>query len=71
MNKNLIEGTRIAISGDSKDLWIENYNVRIVSEGTILSTPSSHAKKVLVCIDSIDGENNVTAFVRRSRISAC
>ena len=65
----LVEGDRVKISGYADELWIEDYGtVRVVSEATVAVTPSKYAKKVLINIDSIDGENNVCAAVRRSKI---
>ena len=61
-------GDRIFVSGDSCDLWIEDYNCRVSSYGTIEETPTSKAKKVLVTLDSIDGEENVCCRVRKSKI---
>lgn len=61
------EGSRVRISGDSADLWISNYNVRVDSLATVVAKPGRHARKLLVIIDSIDGDSNVETFVRRSR----
>ena len=66
--RNLREGDRVQISGDSADLWLSDYNVRVNTEGTVLETPAPNDKKVFVCIDSIDGDQNVYAYVRKSRI---
>lgn len=62
----LNSGTRVRLTGDSKDMWIEDYNVRVNSNATILSEPLPHDKKVYVAIDSIDGDSNVCIYVRRS-----
>lgn len=59
-------GTRVRLTGDSKDMWIEDYNVRVDSNATVLSEPLPHDKKVYVAIDSIDGDSNVCIYVRRS-----
>lgn len=64
------EGTRVHISGDSKDLWIEDYNVRVDSDATVLTEPQSQDKKILLSIDYIDGEGNVTAYVRKDAVKA-
>ena len=61
------EGSRVRISGDSADLWIADYNVRVDSLSTVVADPSRYARKLLVIIDSIDGDSNVETFVRRSR----
>lgn len=59
-------GTKVHLSGDSKDMWIEDYNVRVDSNATVLSEPLPHDKKVYAAIDSIDGDSNVCIYVRRS-----
>lgn len=65
--KNFEAGSRVRISGDSADLWIADYSVRVDSLATVIVEPSRYAKKLLVIIDSIDGDSNVETFVRRSR----
>lgn len=64
----LIEGDRVLISGDSAALGIEDYNVRVDSYGTVVVTPTIGAAKVLVCIDSVDGDRNVSALVNAAKI---
>lgn len=66
----LEEGTRAYIAGDSADLWLKDYNCRVSSPVTVLEAPRKSARKVLVCIDVIDGDHNVTAYIRRSRLQA-
>ena len=56
------------ISGDSKGLWIQDYNVRVSSGVEVLETPSRNARKVFVRIFNIDGDADVCTCVRRSRI---
>ena len=68
IGRTLYEGDRVRISGDSAELWIKDYNVRVDSHATVLQAPSPRDKKVLVNIDCIDNDANVTAYVRRSRI---
>ncbi len=63
------QGDRVWVSGDSAELWIDNYNVRVDTGATVESTPTSQAKKVLLTLDRIDGEPNVCCLVRKSRIS--
>ena len=62
------QGDRIYINGDSKELWIEDYNVRVSTNATIEEIPKKNAKKILVTLDWIDGEENVCCRVRRSKI---
>lgn len=63
---DLREGVRVYITGDSQDLWIADYNVRVSTGATVLMTPSPQAKKVRVLLDEIDHDKNVTAYVRRT-----
>ena len=65
----LTEGTRVWVSGDSADLWIKDYNVRVNSGATVVEEPTPSAKKVMVTIDSIDHDSLVTAMVRRNRLT--
>lgn len=66
--KELKEGMRVFISGDSDELWIKDYHVHVSSNATVLETPSNKSKKVLVCIDNIDGDNKCNVYVRISKI---
>lgn len=61
-------GARIKVSGDSAELWLKNYNVRINTEGTVEETPKKSAKKMLVTLDSIDGEGNVCVLIRKNKV---
>lgn len=65
---SLRRGQRVRLSGDSASLWIKDYNVRVDSFGTILETPGPRAKKVLVSIDHIDGDNGVIKYVRINKL---
>lgn len=65
---NLEPGTLGYISGDSAELGIADYNVRVSSPVEVLEMPSKQDKKVLVCIESIDGEGKVNALVNRSAV---
>lgn len=64
----LKEGMTVWLSGDSADLGIADYNVRVGSAAKVARTPNKSDKKVLVTIDSIDGDSNVTTFVKRSAL---
>jgi len=64
------QGDRVYICGDSKELWIEDYNVRVSTNAILEETPKKNAKKVLVALDWIDGESNVCCRVRRSRVKS-
>lgn len=65
---NLKVGTKVFISGDSKDLWIKDYNARVSTIGTIAEEPKLNDKKVLVTLNEIDGDWNVCCRVRKSKI---
>ena len=66
--KDLKEGMRVHVSGYTDHLWIQDYQTNVSSGATVLLTPSNNAKKVLVCIDEIDGEHNVNIYVRISKL---
>lgn len=61
------KGPRVRISGDAANLWIADYNVRVNTLATVEVTPGRDAKKRLVTLDNIDGDQRVLTFVRRSR----
>ena len=61
-------GDRFYVEGDSAELWIEDYNIRVSTYGTVIENPNKNAKKVLVILDWIDGGSNVCCRVRRSKI---
>lgn len=65
----LHKGDIVHVSGDSADLWIQDYNVRVNTDARVDEDPKQNSKKVLVTLFSIDGDVNVTTYVRRSRIS--
>lgn len=60
-----IKGTKYYIDADSSKLWLEDYNVRVCSIATLLETPDSKAKKVLVKLDEIDGDHNVVCRINK------
>lgn len=64
----LKRGDRIKVNGDSEELWIKDYKVKVSIEATVVETPSPRDKKVLVSLDNIDGEYNVCCRVRKSKI---
>ena len=64
------QGDRVYISGDSTELWIEDYNIRVSTNATLMETPKKYAKKVLVILDWLDGESNVCCRVRKSKIKS-
>ena len=64
----LKQGDRVLISGDSATLWIEDYNVRVYTMATVEESPTKRARKVLVTLDSIDGDTDVCCLVRKSKV---
>ena len=62
------EGMTVWLSGDSAAIGIADYNVRVGSAAKVVRTPNKSDKKVLVVIDSIDGDSNVTTYVKRSAL---
>ena len=64
----LYPGFRGYISGDAAAIGIEDYNVRVSSPIEVLEAPNDGDEDVLVRIDSIDGDTDVTTYVHRSAI---
>ena len=64
-------GDRIWVCGGSDELWVQDYNCNVNTGGVIEETPQKSDKKVLVILDSIDGEGNVCCMVRKSKIRLC
>ena len=60
------EGQCFHISGDSRDMWLEDYNVNVNTVARVLKTPAKKDKKVLVSLDEIDHDKNVHAYIRKS-----
>lgn len=64
-------GERVWISGDSSELWIQDYHVRVDTGATVEEKPSPHAKKILLTLDQIDGDYHVLCYVRKSQVTIC
>lgn len=64
----LSEGDRFYVEGDSKDLWITDYNVRVSTGGTLFDTMQGRKKKVLVRLDTIDGDEKVVTYIRKDKL---
>lgn len=57
-------GDKIRVDGFADELGIDDYGgVYVSTEGILVETPRKYAKKVLVTLDNIDGEGNVTVLV--------
>jgi len=63
------QGDRVWVSGDSTELWIEGYNVRVSTGATVVEEPVPNAKKILLNLDTIDGDINVCCFVRKNKVA--
>lgn len=65
MENNISKGKLVRVCGDSADLRIEDYNVRVDTVAEILEQPNENARDVYVRLFSIDGDNDVCTFVAR------
>ena len=62
-------GDKIKVDGYADELGIKDYGcVRVVSDGIVIETPKKYSKKVLVTLDSIDGEGNATVLCFRRKL---
>ena len=62
-------GAIFRISGDSKDMWIEDYNVRVSTFAEVLIEPNCIDKKVLVRLNDIDHDHNVNVCINKKYLS--
>lgn len=63
------ENDIIYVSGYADELGIEDYGfVRVATYGIIVQTPIKYAKKVLVKLDIVDGDGDVTVRVFKNKI---
>ena len=62
-------GDRVWVSGDSAELWIDDYNVRVATAATIVEEPAPNTKKILLILDSIDGDVNAGCRVRKNKVT--
>lgn len=62
------QGDIVYVSGEAKDLWIEEYNVWVETTAVVVETPKKTAKKVLLTLDEIDGDRKVCCSVRKSLV---
>lgn len=66
MAKLYKEGEKVFVSGDISN---RDYNVRVSSPGVVEADQSSARSNVLVTIDEIDGDHNVTIRVKPKLLS--
>lgn len=62
-------GDRVWVSGDSAELWIDAYNVRVATAATVVEEPAPNTKKILLILDSIDGDVNACCRVRKNKVT--
>lgn len=56
------------ISGDSAELWIQDYNTRVNTRALVLQQPLTTDKKVMVTLDDIDHDNSVCVYIRKTAL---
>lgn len=56
------------VEGDSKELGIQDYNVRVSSPGIVLIDSPSKNEMAIVCLDNIDGDHNVCVAIKKKYI---
>ena len=61
-------GAKFHIEGDSKDMWISIYNVRVITTAKIVLQPRKTDKKIVVSLDDIDGDRNVCVRISKSAL---
>lgn len=61
-------GARIYLSVDSAELGLDDYNVRISTQGTLLDYVLKCDNVVLATLDEIDGDHNVTLWVPKNKV---
>lgn len=66
--KTMKAGDRVLLCDNSKDLWIEGYDVNVNTYATVMKTPKINDKKVLLLLDSIGDDSDVSCLVKRSKI---
>lgn len=67
-NGQLREGTRVLVHGEAAYLWIHGYDGLVFSMGTVMQTPGTKDKKVLVFLDMLGDKWNVVVSVRRTAL---
>lgn len=58
-------GAEFDVSGDSAEMWIQDYNVRVCTTAEILEQPTVRARKVYVKLAEIDNDANVCVFINK------
>lgn len=63
-------GAIFHIEGDSRDMWLKDYNVRVSTNATVLEESYRKDKKVYVQLDNIDHDANVCVFINKKFLTA-
>jgi hypothetical protein len=61
-------GSVFKVEGDSAEMWLHDYNVRVCTHAEILEQPLTTDKKVLVCLNSIDHDSMVAVRIRKTAL---
>lgn len=61
-------GQKVEVDGYTDELWIQDYHVRVCSKGVVVEDTKTYDKKVLITLDDIDGDSNVTVSIRKSKV---
>lgn len=61
-------GAKFKIEGDSANLWLDGYNVRVCTIAEVIEKPNRTAKKVYVKLSDIDHESDVYIYIRKSAL---
>lgn len=62
------EGAIFKIEGDSADMWIKGYNVRVSTYAEVIQQPYHTDKKVMVRLDCIDHDSNVFVYIKKDAL---
>ena len=63
------KGERVSVDGDSQELGIKDYDVRVNTNATVEEDVRNNTqKKILVTLDRIDGDSNVCVLMNRKGI---
>ena len=61
-------GAKFHVEGDSKDMWIHDYNVRVCTTATVEYQPRTTDRKVFVYLEDIDGDKNVWTRIKKETL---
>lgn len=61
-------GSVFKVKGDSSEMWIQDYNVRVCTHAEVLEQTLTTDKKVLVCLNDIDHDTMVAVRIRKTAL---